>query len=157
MNSTIPSPALWSPSSPNLYKIVTTVSVDGQPVDDYVDRFGVRTIVWSKDSGFILNNKRLGIVGINLHQDFGWVQAAVPTSRHYKIVEFIKDAGFNTMRCSHYPRDPSFYDACDELGLLLFVEAPRGDGVIRHTQPPSGTGCSAPTRKCWSRETITPA
>ena len=28
------------------------------------------------------------------------------------------------MRCSHYPRDPSFYDACDELGLLLFVEAP---------------------------------
>ena len=124
MNSTIPSPVLWSPSSPNLYKIVTTVSVDGQPVDDYVDRFGVRTIVWSKDSGFILNNKRLGIVGINLHQDFGWVQAAVPTSRHYKIVEFIKDAGFNTMRCSHYPRDPSFYDACDELGLLLFVEAP---------------------------------
>jgi len=124
LNSTIPSPALWSPTNPTLYKIVTTVSVDGQPVDDYVDRFGVRTMVWSKDSGFILNGKRFGIVGVNLHQDFAWVQAAVPTSRHYKIVEFIKDAGFNTMRCSHYPRDPSFYDACDELGLLLFVESP---------------------------------
>ncbi|HEX7510070.1 MAG TPA: glycoside hydrolase family 2 TIM barrel-domain containing protein, partial [Chitinivibrionales bacterium] len=124
MSSTIPSPALWTPSTPNLYKIVTTVSVDGVPVDDYIDRFGVRTIVWSKDSGFILNNKRLSIIGINLHQDFAWVQAAVPVSRYYKSVEFIKDAGFNTMRCSHYPRSASFYDACDELGLLLFVETP---------------------------------
>jgi beta-galactosidase len=124
MSGTIPSPALWTPSTPNLYKIVTTVSVDGVPVDDYMDRFGVRTIVWSKDSGFILNNKRLSIIGVNLHQDFAWVQAAVPVSRYYKSVEFIKDAGFNTMRCSHYPRSASFYDACDELGLLLFVETP---------------------------------
>jgi hypothetical protein len=124
MSSSISSPALWSPDSPSLYKIVTTVSVDGVPVDDYSDRFGVRTIVFSKDSGLILNGKRLEVSGINLHQEFGWVQAAVPTSRFYKTVEFIKDAGFNTMRCSHYPRDPSFYDACDELGLMLFVESP---------------------------------
>ena len=124
MSSSISSPALWSPDKPNLYKIVTTVSVDGVPVDDYIDRFGVRTIAWSKDSGFILNGKRLEISGVNLHQDFGWVQAAVPTSRFYKTIEFIKDAGWNTMRCSHYPRDPSFYDACDELGLMLFVESP---------------------------------
>lgn len=124
MSSSISSPALWSPDSPNLYKIVTTVSVNGVSVDDYVDRFGVRNIVFSKDSGLILNGKRLEISGINLHQEFGWVQAAVPTSRFYKTVEFVKDAGFNTLRCSHYPRDPSFYDACDELGLMLFVESP---------------------------------
>lgn len=124
MTSEISAPVIWNPASPNLYKIVTTVSVDGNPVDDYVDRFGVRSIVWSKDSGFILNGKRLFINGANLAQDFGWVHAAVPVSRFYKMVESLKNAGFNLMRCSHFPRDPSFYDACDELGLLLVVENP---------------------------------
>lgn len=124
MNSTIATPALWTLATPNLYKIVTTVSVDGVPVDDYVDRFGVRTLVWSKDSGCILNGSRCFINGTNCAQDFGWVHAALPVSRFYKMVESIKYAGFNLMRCSHFPRDPSFYEACDELGLLLVVENP---------------------------------
>jgi hypothetical protein len=124
MTSEIPTPAIWTLTTPNLYKIVTTVSVDGTPVDDYIDRFGVRTLAWSKDSGCILNGKRFFINGANLAQDMGWVHAAVPVSRFYKMVESLKYAGFNLMRCSHFPRDPSFYEACDELGLLLVTEAP---------------------------------
>jgi beta-galactosidase len=124
MNSTISSPKLWSVSSPYLYKVYTTVSVGGAIIDDFWERFGVRTIVWSTTNGLLLNGARVQVIGINLHQDFGWVQNAVPTSRHYKIIEELKDAGFNAMRGSHYPRDPSFYDACDELGMLLIFEAP---------------------------------
>lgn len=124
MTSAISAPAIWTTATPNLYKIVTTISVDGVPVDDYIDRFGVRSLAWSKDSGCILNGKRFFINGANLAQDMGWVHAAVPVSRFYKMVESLKYAGFNLMRCSHFPRDPSFYEACDELGLLLVVENP---------------------------------
>jgi hypothetical protein len=124
MSSDIASPQRWSPEAPNLYKIVTTVSVDGKPVDDYIDRFGVRTLEWTSDSGFHLNGSRYAINGANMAQDFAWVHAAVPISRYYKMIELIKDAGFNLMRSSHFPRDPAFYDACDEMGLLLVVENP---------------------------------
>lgn len=124
MSSDIASPELWSPENPNLYKIVTTVSVDGTPVDDYVERFGVRTLEWTSNDGFHLNGSRYSINGANLAQDFAWVHAAVPISRYYKMIESIKDAGFNLMRCSHFPRDPAFYAACDEMGLLLVVENP---------------------------------
>ena len=124
MSSDIASPQRWSPESPNLYKIVTTVSADGKPVDDYVDRFGVRTLEWTSDSGFHLNGSRYAINGANMAQDFAWVHAAVPISRYYKMIESIKDAGFNLMRSSHFPRDPAFYDACDEMGLLLVIENP---------------------------------
>jgi len=124
MSSEIASPLLWSPEAPHLYRIVTTVSVDGEPVDDHVDRFGVRTLEWTSDDGFHLNGSRYAINGANLAQDFAWVHAAVPVSRYYKMIESIKYAGFNLMRASHFPRDPAFYDACDELGLLLVVENP---------------------------------
>ncbi|MBN1758956.1 MAG: beta galactosidase jelly roll domain-containing protein [Chitinispirillaceae bacterium] len=124
MSSEIPTPVLWSPESPTLYRVVTTVSVDGIPVDDYVDRFGVRTLEWTVNDGFHLNGSRCFINGANLAQDFAWVHAAVPVSRFYKMIESVKYAGFNLMRCSHFPRDPAFYDACDELGLLLLVEVP---------------------------------
>ena len=124
MRSDLASPQRWSPESPTLYRIVTTVSVDGKPVDDYIDRFGVRVLDWTSDSGFHLNGSRYALNGANLAQDFAWVHAAVPISRYYKTIESIKDAGFNLMRSSHFPRDPAFYDACDEMGLLLVVENP---------------------------------
>ena len=124
MTSEIAAPELWSPEHPNLYRIVTTVGVDGEPVDDYVDRFGVRTLTWTTDNGFHLNGNRYFINGANLAQDFAWVHAAVPVSRYYKMIESLKYAGFNLVRCSHFPRDPAFYDACDEMGILVLTEAP---------------------------------
>ncbi|MBN2189114.1 MAG: beta galactosidase jelly roll domain-containing protein [Chitinispirillaceae bacterium] len=127
-------PRLWSPDNPYLYKLYTCIKVDGQPVDDYVDRFGVRWYTWTPGEGFALNDSVTIIRGASLHQAIGWIQNALPNSRHYREVSLVKEMGANLIRCAHFPRDPAFYDACDELGMMLMVEVPTW-GYARYSYP----------------------
>jgi beta-galactosidase len=115
---------LWSPANPALYRAYTTVKTVSGVVDDYSSTFGIRTLSWSPSNGFSLNGARFAIEGVCEHQSIAWVQNAVPDSRWPVEFAMIKDAGYNAVRCSHYPRDPSFYDAADSMGLLLLVEVP---------------------------------
>ena len=118
----VPNPRLWSPETPYLYLIRTTVLIDGKAIDDNVERVGIRSLAWSNTSGFSLNGARYQLRGGCLHQFLAWIENAVPNSRFYKDVELMKNHGCNAVRLSHYPRDPAFYEACDQLGLLVFDE-----------------------------------
>ena len=120
----IASPSLWSPESPTLYRVFTKVTADGVLVDDFVERFGFRTISWTRAGGFYLNGTRYLLKGSCVHQTFAWVENAVPHSRIFEEVRLLKSMGLNSLRCSHYPRSPVFYNACDELGMLVNVEIP---------------------------------
>jgi beta-galactosidase len=124
VSAVVASPQLWSPETPNLYRVYTTVTVGGIVVDDYAARFGFRTLAWSNTNGFSLNGSRYEIKGTCYHQFFAWVQNAVPNSRWPIDIAMIKDAGFNAVRLSHYPRNPAFYDAADSMGILLLAEVP---------------------------------
>ena len=115
---------LWSLSNPYLYRIFTQVIINGVVADDYVERFGVRWTDWPAGGTFSLNGQPVLITANSLHQMYPWIQNAAPPSRFYKDIELAKDMGMNMVRCAHYPRDPSYYNACDELGMLLFVEIP---------------------------------
>ncbi|MBN1577393.1 MAG: hypothetical protein JW913_12620 [Chitinispirillaceae bacterium] len=117
-------PELWSPETPNLYRIFTKVAVDGRAVDDYVERFGFRSIRWTRQGGFFLNEKRYPLKGVCMHQEFAWVGNAVPRSRFFEEVRLAKEMGANAVRCAHYPRAPAFYNACDELGMICLPELP---------------------------------
>jgi Glycosyl hydrolases family 2, TIM barrel domain/Glycosyl hydrolases family 2, sugar binding domain/Glycoside hydrolase family 2 C-terminal domain 5/Glycosyl hydrolases family 2 len=115
---------LWSPETPYLYRVFTKVTVGAAVVDDYVDRFGIRKLDWTAANGFSLNGSKYELRGVCLHQNFSWVGNAVPHSRFFEEVKLIKNMGGNAIRCSHFPRDPSFYNACDELGMICEPELP---------------------------------
>jgi len=118
----------WTPETPELYRVFTKVIVSGAAVDDNAERFGFRVLDWKANDGFYLNGKRCELQGVNMHNEFAWVGHALPNSRYFQEVKLVKDMGANAIRCAHYPRDPSFYNACDELGVLCEPELPTWGG-----------------------------
>ncbi len=129
-------PHLWSPESPYLYKIVTRVNEGRKTLDGGMTKIGIRSFEFVNadktdqsgshlEPGFYLNGKRYRqFVGANRHQDFAYVGNAVPNSQQWRDVVRLKQAGFNIIRTAHYPQDPSFMDACDELGIFIIVATP---------------------------------
>ena len=118
----IRNPNLWSPESPTLYKMINSIYMGDTEVDRYDENFGIRKFEWTADKGFFLNDEPYYLRGANVHQDqAGWGDA-VTNAAIRRDVELIKNAGFNCIRGSHYPHDPAFSKACDELGIIFFQE-----------------------------------
>lgn len=109
----------WTVEDPHLY----TLKVRFGSEEERVLRFGVRTAFFAPE-GFYLNGKRVELVGLNRHQDYPYLGYAAPPSLQFEDARTLKELGVNLVRTSHYPQDPSFLDACDELGLLVFEEIP---------------------------------
>ena len=121
----IRNPRLWSPETPYLYSVVTRVKQGSRVLDGGRTRFGIRDFAFRGREGFWLNGKRYRqLVGANRHQDFAYVGNAVPNSQQWRDVMRLKLAGFNIIRTAHYPQDPAFMDACDELGIFVIVATP---------------------------------
>ncbi len=121
----VKNPNLWSPETPYLYSIVTRVK-DGKTVlDAGKTKVGIRSFEFKGKDGFWLNGKKYRqFIGANRHQDFAYVGNALPNSQQWRDVKRLKDAGFNIIRTAHYPQDPAFMDACDELGIFIIVATP---------------------------------
>ena len=115
---------LWSIDNPKLYKVVSTISYDGKEVDNFESSFGFRYYTLANNEGFSLNGESMMLRGVNRHQDMEGLGYALPNEQHYADVQIIKDAGFNAIRHAHYPCDREFAKACDELGLVLWLEIP---------------------------------
>ena len=118
----IANPALWSPEHPYLYSVKTIVLDDGKPVDDYTSPLGFRWFKFTADQGFFLNGKHYYFRGANVHQDHAGWGDAVADSGFFRDVKFVKDAGFDFIRGSHYPHAPAFAAACDQIGILFWSE-----------------------------------
>ena len=128
----VKNPKLWSPETPYLYHITTHIKEGKQSLDGGVTRIGIRSFEFvrtddaqGRQPGFYLNGKRYHqLIGANRHQDFAYVGNALPNSQQWRDAKRLRDAGFTIIRTAHYPQDPSFMDACDELGLFVIVATP---------------------------------
>ena len=119
----VSSPILWSPESPNLYKLITTVSVHGEVVDRKETEFGIRTVGFDPTNGFVLNGKHYELQGTCNHQDMAGIGAALPDAIQYFRVKALKGFGCNSIRTSHNPPTPELLEACDHLGMLVMDES----------------------------------
>ena len=122
LQTSIDSPELWSPENPKLYKLITTVETGGKVVDQKETEFGIRTVAFDPDKGFLLNGKPYELKGTCNHQDHAGVGAALPDALQYFRVKKLKEMGCNAIRTSHNAPTPELLDACDHLGLLVMDE-----------------------------------
>jgi beta-galactosidase len=115
---------LWDLDEPKLYHVVATLRVEGRPWHEYRVRIGFREATFALD-GFYLNGRRVQLVGLNRHQFFPFAGGAMPARVQARDAEIIRrELNCTMVRCSHYPQSEAFFDACDELGLLAWEEAP---------------------------------
>ena len=118
----ISNPHLWSTTDPYLYKVETTVKVDGKVTDVYTTTTGLRDIKFDAERGFLLNGEPLKLKGVNMHQDHAGVGSAIPDALQAWRIKQLKQFGCNAYRASHNPMTPALLDICDREGMLVIDE-----------------------------------
>ena len=115
-------PILWSPDSPYLYKLVSSISYNGKLLDEVETFFGIRYFNFDAAKGFFLNGKPLKIFGVCQHHDLGALGAAVNYRAIERQLEILKAMGCNAIRTAHNPPAPELLDLCDRMGFLVMDE-----------------------------------
>jgi len=120
---TIKAPELWDMDNPCLYLAKSVLYRNASVIDTYETRFGIRTIEYSKDKGFLLNGNQVKFKGVCLHHDLGPLGSAVNYRATERQLEIMKSMGVNAIRTSHNPPSPEQLELCDKMGILVQVEA----------------------------------
>jgi len=122
-SATITQPALWTIDQPILYSAEVILKVDGKEIDSYTTSFGIRSITYNAEDGFLLNGEGLLMKGACMHHDNGLLGAAAFADAEYRRVKRMKENGYNAIRTSHNPPSEAFLNACDQIGVLVIDEA----------------------------------
>lgn len=119
---TVDSPMLWDCDNPHLYTAVVELVRDGRVTDRVSDRFGIRTVEFTQAEGLKLNGKKVFLKGVANHHDLGALGAAAFPAGIGRMMDRLKEFGFNHIRTSHNPYSEDFLRLADEKGLLIVNE-----------------------------------
>jgi beta-galactosidase len=120
---TVSKPQAWDLDRPYLYTLTTYLYKGNAETDRDEQSFGIRTIDYPTDRGFLLNGRQVKMKGVNLHHDAGAVGTAVPLRVWERRLEILKESGCNAIRTAHNAPAPQFLDLCDRMGFLVMDEA----------------------------------
>ena len=115
-------PKLWDIDTPNCYVAVSRVFMDGKEMDSYETSFGIRTIEFTHNQGFMLNGQKVAIKGVCMHHDLGALGAAFNEVAAERQLRIMKEMGANAIRTSHNPPAPELVALCDRMGLMMQLE-----------------------------------
>ena len=121
----VPHPNAWSPESPTLYQIKTTLYINDQniPIDIQHSKFGIRTVSVSKEGGFQLNGQSRKFKGVCLHHDLGPLGAAVNKAALIRQIRLLKEMGADAIRPSHNMPSTWQMEVCDSMGMMVMAES----------------------------------
>ncbi|MER7834952.1 glycoside hydrolase family 2 TIM barrel-domain containing protein [Streptomyces sp. NPDC096040] len=120
---TVDRPKLWDIEAPHRYALHTELRVGGTTTDTYRTVFGIRGYRFDPDEGFSLNGVHTKIKGVDLHHDQGALGAAISADAVRRQMTIMKSMGVNAFRTSHNPPSPQMIEVCEELGIVMMVEA----------------------------------
>ncbi|MER7056465.1 glycoside hydrolase family 2 TIM barrel-domain containing protein [Streptomyces sp. NPDC000351] len=120
---TVPRPRMWDFATPHRYTLHTELRVGGRTVDTYRTPFGIRTFHVDPEKGFHLNGRYAKIKGVDLHHDLGALGAAVSIDAIRRQMTIMRSMGVNAFRTSHNPPAPEMIEVCEEMGIVMLVEA----------------------------------
>ncbi len=115
-------PKLWTSETPNLYKAVFTIFQNGQAIHTVTKKIGFRTVEVKQRDGIYVNGVKMKFKGVNRAPFRPETGRTVTKQQSIEDLLLIKEMNMNAVRCSHYPPDAHFLDACDSLGLFVIDE-----------------------------------
>ena len=118
----VPNPVCWSPDTPEMYTLKTSLTKEGILLDEAEDEFGIRMLTLDPVKGLMINGIPTKLRGGCIHHDNGLIGAASYYDAEVFRMQNMKDAGFNAIRSAHHPAGKALLRACDHVGILVMDE-----------------------------------
>jgi hypothetical protein len=129
---------LWYPANsphgtPYLYQVAHSIEVGGKTLDSIAEPFGIRTITWDDDYGYVNGKKHL-LNGFGLRNSYPALGAAVTPELQWRDMKLIAESGGNTLRIGHFPPATDILHACDAYGILVISDSGDDEWTL-HGEP----------------------
>ncbi len=120
----VPGARRWNIDDPYLYTVTAILQRRNEAYDQISVQVGVRDFFCDPQKGFLINGVETPLRGVSRHQDKLYQGNALTRTDHFEDARMIKELGANTIRLAHYQHSQDFYDACDQMGFIVWAEIP---------------------------------